>query len=411
MIIISLNVPKIQLFHKSKYFSIITVHEWKKYVKRVILSFSVIHAMRIRLFLYVLIILLLLMNNKRILWVDYLKVVAIIGVLGIHCSSLLLDNKYLFTMPWYESVICSSIFRFAIILFVMASGYLLLRKPQPVTIIPHRLKRILIPFIFWFMVYSIIKVMLKGALGPSGTILDFIHYLLDALLNPLNVSVQFWYVYMILGLYLFSPILSKWIQNANISDIEYFLLIWVLVSILQFTNVDTVITDYLRYFTGSIGYFIMGYYLTIKDHELLTNKKFGFLLFIIGSLITISGTIILSHVQMSQSLFFIRLGDITPGACLQSIGLFIIVKNMDYKQLGESFNGIITTISKDSYGIYLVNILVINLLEKINIINFMKHTTITIIFTMGIVLLISTIIIELFYRIPLLRPFSAKGRN
>lgn len=349
------------------------------------------------------------MSNKRILWIDYLKVLAIVGVLGIHCSSLLLDNKYLFTLPWYESVICSSIFRFAIILFVMASGYLLLRKPQPITIIPHRLKRIMIPFIFWFIVYSIIKVMLKGALGPSWTIIDYIHYLFNGFLNPLNVSIQFWYVYMILGLYLFSPVLSKWIQNANISDIEYFLLIWVLVSILQFSNVDTVITDYLRYFTGSLGYFIMGYYLTVKDHELLTNKKFGFLLFIVGALITIIGTIILSHMQMSQSLFFIRLGDITPGACLQSIGLFIIVKNMDYTQLSNKVNAIITNLSKDSYGIYLVNILVINLLEKINIINFMNNTTIKIILAMGIVLVISTIIIELFDRIPLLRPFSAKG--
>lgn len=349
------------------------------------------------------------MNSKRILWVDYLKLWAIIGVLGIHCSSALLDNKYLFTLPWYESVICSSIFRFAIILFVMASGYLLLRKPQPITVIPHRLKRILIPFVFWLLVYSVVKVVIAGALGQSWTLIDLIQYIFTAFLNPVIVSVQFWYVYMILGLYLLSPVLSKWIENANMSDIEYFLLIWVLVSLLQFSSVETIILDYLRYFTGAIGYFILGYYLTIKKHELLTNKKFAVLLFIAGSLITISGTIVLSHIELTQSLFFIRLGDITPGACLQSIGLFILIKNYDYEKLGKKVNSLSTRISRDSYGIYLVNILVINLLEKFHLINVMKFTTVSIIFTMVIVLVISTIIIEVFYRIPILRPFSGKG--
>lgn len=55
------------------------------------------------------------------MWIDYLKVLAILGVLGIHCSSILLDNKYFFSNAWIESVVCSSLFRFAIILFVMAS--------------------------------------------------------------------------------------------------------------------------------------------------------------------------------------------------------------------------------------------------------------------------------------------------
>lgn len=343
------------------------------------------------------------------MWIDYLKVLAILGVLGIHCSSILLDNKYFFSNAWIESVVCSSLFRFAIILFVMASGYLLLRKDQPIEIIPHRIRRILVPFLFWFIIYVIIKVVFTDVLGPSWTIINFLSYLFSGFLNPLNVSVQFWYVYMILGLYLMSPIISKWIQNAKVVDIEYFLLLWVLVSFLRFMNVDTIIVDYLRYFSGSIGYFVLGYYLTIKKHELLTNKKFGILLFIIGTLITVCGTIILSVICSSQSLFFIRLGDITPGACLQAVGLFILVKNIDYSLINQKINDFITNISRDSYGIYLVNILVLNFLEKIHILNFMKYTTLSIICAIIIVMTISMVIVELFNKVPILQPFSGRG--
>ena len=78
---------------------------------------------------------------------------------------------------------------------------------------------------------------------------------------------------------------------------------------------------------------------------------------------------ILSVICSSQSLFFIRLGDITPGACLQAVGLFILVKNIDYSLINQKINDFITNISRDSYGIYLVNILVLNFLALTRSIN------------------------------------------
>ena len=347
--------------------------------------------------------------TTRIIWIDYLKVLAIIGVIGIHCSSHLLNDSYLFTLPWYESVISASIFRFAIILFILASGYLLLRKPQQITSIPRRLKRIIIPFIFWIIIYAIIKVLFKAALGSSWTIIDLAYFIGNSFLDPLQISVQFWYVYMIIGLYLLSPILSTWIQNADMNEIEYFLAVWLIISLLQFLCINTVLFDYLIYFTGSIGYFILGYYLTIKDHPILNNKKYGLIMFIVGSIFTIMGTIIFSHLQASQSLFFIRLGDITPGAFLQSIGLFIIIKNIDYTKIKPEINNFIIRLSKDTYGIYLVNILVVNFLTKINLFSTEKYTLIMILINILLTLVISEIIIEVLHRLPYLRSISARA--
>lgn len=348
------------------------------------------------------------MQENRLVWVDCLKFLAIIGVIGIHVSSSLLSEDILFSLNWFQGVFVGSLFRFAIILFVMASGYLLLRKQQSIYVIPFRIKRILLPFIFWLIVYSLIKVFVIGELGDSWNFFDLIEYIFMGFLNPTNISIQFWYVYMILGLYIFSPILSRWIQNAPIKEIEYLILIWILISIFQFFDMDSILLDYLRYFTGAIGYFVLGYYLTIKKNRLLHDRKLGIILFISGTLITILGTVGLSYMLADQSLFFIQLGDITPGACLQGIGLFIIVFNSDFNKLDRIITDLIVKISISSYGIYLVNILVINLLEKFGIINFNGFALLNIGFSIILVLIISYAIIELMSRFKILRHFTGR---
>lgn len=214
------------------------------------------------------------MNSERLLWIDLLKFLAVFGVIGIHVSSAALNVNPLFSFNWYQGVFFESIFRFAIILFIMASGYLLLRKQQPIEVIPKRIKRILLPFIFWLIVYAIIKIIFKQSLGPNWQILDVFKYIFKGFLDPTIISVQFWYVYMILGLYILSPLLSRWIQNAPMREIEYILIVWAILSIFQFFNIDSILFDYFRYFTGAIGYFILGYYLAIKDKHVLKSKQF-----------------------------------------------------------------------------------------------------------------------------------------
>ena len=133
------------------------------------------------------------------------------------------------------------------------------------------------------------------------------------------------------------------------------------------------------------------------------------MLFIMGTLITFVGTILLSVMTKQQSLFFIRLGDITPGACLQALGLYIIVFNTDFNRIDDKFKEYIINISKTSYGIYLVNVLVINLFEKIHIINLTGFVFFDII--IGVILSTgaSYIIIKIMDKIKILRPFTGNS--
>ena len=340
------------------------------------------------------------MHSERLMWVDWLKFLAIFGIIGIHVSSNFIDSN-LFSLGWYSGIFASSMFRYGIVIFIMVSGYLILRKQQPVSTIPKRFKRIVIPFVFWLFVYAIIKVVVTKELGNNWNIFGLIGFIINGFLDPTVVTVQFWYVYMILGLYMLSPILSRWIQNAPIKEIEYFLLVWVVLSAIQFLNIDTLLLDYFRYFLGAIGYFVLGYYLTVKQSDLLKSPRFGLMLVVAGILITFIGTAISSIMAHDLSLFFIRLGDLTPGACLEAIGLFIIIMNINFEGINPILNKIATKVSMESYGIYLVNLLVINIIFLMSI-NVTSLVFLKIILISVIVLVICYIIIGVMNRIPYL---------
>lgn len=354
-------------------------------------------------------------ENKRILWVDWLKVVAIISVLFVHLSSQYLCDSNLFKAPWYQGLFFESLGRAGIVLFIMASGYLILQKKQQIMVIPRRLKRIFIPFTFWLVVYGIVKVLVKGELGSNWNIINLLQFIFNGFLDPTIVSVQFWFVYMIMGLYLFSPILSNWIHNSNISEIEYFLGIWIIISIINLFNLNLLILDYLMFFTGVIGYFILGYYLTIKQSKYLYNRKFGLLLFILGTLLCFFGTLVTSYFSGNQSFLFIQLCDLTPNALLQGVGLFIIIKNTDFKNLFGKYNSLINNIaikiSLTSYGIYLSNILFIKFLEKVGIFTNNGLLLIKIPFYLIVTLIISGLFILLMNKLPVLNYFSGIKRN
>ena len=174
-------------------------------------------------------------GKNRIYNVDWLKTIAILAVLLLHCSSKYLLPDFVFQPNWYCGVFFESLSRFGVPLFIMVSGFLILRKDQPISSVPRRIKRVLIPFIFWLVVYVIAKF---AMIYHSFDLIQFGYFLIQAFLDPTIVSIEFWFVYMIIGLYIFSPIITTWLHNAEIYEIEYFLIVWALISFVGFSNVD-----------------------------------------------------------------------------------------------------------------------------------------------------------------------------
>ena len=112
---------------------------------------------------------------------------------------------------------------------------------------------------------------------------------------------------MIVGIYLFVPIIGKSLRSCNEKDIQYFLLIWFFVLIFNLPYLSKYKpTIDLTSFIGYIGYLVLGYYLSIKSFKNPKKLKIvSIVLIAIGVLTTQLGTYFLSKKSNSfNSTFF-----------------------------------------------------------------------------------------------------------
>ena len=202
---------------------------------------------------------------------------------------------------------------------------------------------------------------------------------------------------MILGIYLFIPIISKWVRNSNEKEIQYFLVIWLCTLIFNqpFISKYKINID-LSYFSGYIGYLILGHYLTIKSFD---NKPkleiISILLIVLGFIITFDGTYIVSNSHGKFNDMFYNY--LTPNVMFVAIGVFLMMKN--YEITNRNIITIFKYISKYSYGIYLVHVLFLGVLSKIGLnwkfihplIGIPLTTVICIVLSLGVVYIINKI--------------------
>lgn len=75
-------------------------------------------------------------------------------------------------------------------------------------------------------------------------------------------------MYMIIGMYLAIPFVKKIVRQASLREIELFLVLWAVAMFItnKFYYPYTLKID-ISFFSGYIGYLILGYYLSIKDFK------------------------------------------------------------------------------------------------------------------------------------------------
>lgn len=87
---------------------------------------------------------------------------------------------------------------------------------------------------------------------------------------------------MILGTYLIMPIINKWTILASFKEVEYFLILWMITCLFTFTLNMKFPVD-LRYFVGSIGFVVLGYYLRHTDRKIFNDIRYAFLIFVVSA--------------------------------------------------------------------------------------------------------------------------------
>lgn len=343
------------------------------------------------------------------IWISNLRVLATFAVVIVHVSAkFLTQGNVMFNNEWWTGLIFTSSMKFCVPIFVMISGALLL--PKRYNLEDHlnkRFVRVLLPFLFWTFVYAFVDVSISTIKHDPNFIMNSAKHIASCVL--FGARGHLWYVYMIIGIYLFFPVIQKWIINYEINELRLYLLLWIGTLLINWFITSTPgEKGYnfekgvdLAYFQGFLGYFLLGHYLSINNF--LNSRKGLWLcitIFIGGIFITCLGTYYVSFHFNVYSRNFIRY--LTPNVLLMSIGIFLIFKNFINVQIKSTFfSNLFNLISKYSYGIYLSHILVLSLLEQIGIdrmfINPILGTPITTIITVVVSLAITIAINKLPY--------------
>ena len=263
--------------------------------------------------------------------------------------------------------------------FIMISGALLLPiKYDTRTFFKKRFSRVLVPFLIWSLAYVILPAPSKinfGGIENALTTSYLSPIIKSILMIPVNftwVNVHFWFIYTIIGLYLFLPVISPWIEKVSKRGIEAFLLIWVSTTVLFYAQIwfpqihgvcDWNEFGMLYNFGGYLGYLVLGYYLR-KYNTLATFKSvgLGLLLLVVGGYFTFKGLLFsLYHadqmtwiaVEAQKVEFFIN--NLSVNVVMMTAGLFIILQKITLKGIADN---LIKELSKYSYAIFLVHYIV-----------------------------------------------------
>lgn len=289
--------------------------------------------------------------GKNYFWIDVLKAVAAFSVIILHVSGSLL-NEFNDKEQWWVGNLYDSLVRFCVPVFVMISGVLLLGRDESLSnFLKKRFTRLLFPFFLWSIIYLILKI--DYNLPIQEIVLESFKKLKN------GTEFHLWYIYMIIGIYLFIPIINKWIIHANKKEILYFILIWLLIIILKLPVFEKLYTRIdLRYFSGFLGYLILGYYL---NHYLQLKRYMALGFFFVGYIVTIFATCYISSINRELNEQFYDY--LSLNVIIASVGVFMYFKN--YTIENKFVSKIIVILSKYSYGIYLSHILVLTLFSKI----------------------------------------------
>ncbi len=337
-------------------------------------------------------------QKNKVLWFDNLRVIATIGVIFIHVSSDYVPTSgTISSYDFWVGNIYDSISRFSVPIFVMLSGALLLPKDYGTAVfLKKRLSRLVLPFLFWSLIYILNSLINKIQDGEN---LNFTQTVKEVFLQIRDgSSLHLWYIYMIIGIYLFIPIIGKWVRNSSEKEILYFLGIWLFTLIFNQPIIEKFKPDIdLSYFSGFLGYLILGYYLTIRS---FTNQKLQYrvssALLLIGLLTTIFGTYLVLYFKNEYvSTFYEAL---SPNILLLSMGIFLLFKNKDFNNI--LLVKIRNFICKYSYGIFLVHVLVLSYIDDLGIRWNFINPIIGIPITVFVCLVISSCIIYLINKLP-----------
>ncbi len=322
-------------------------------------------------------------------------------VVATHVVATIQQRSFVTAGQWWTTLLAHVLVRPCVPLFVMLSGMLLLdpARSEPVPVfLRKRFSRVLVPYLFWTCVYLALNQLAgKQPLTVSGMLWSVVE-------TP--VSGHLWFVQMILGVYLATPVLRIFVRGASRSDLYFFCLIWgiwVLMNACQtMAGVNLHIKPYVA--TSYAGYFVLGYLL--RDVAVHRRRKW---LLAAAFFSAFAFTAMASHIVMARaggrtSLQF--LDNLNPNLVVLSAAIFLLLRDIPYARLYRKVSWLgaaVRSLSGAAYSIYLAHVLVLIALGRYRLDGLTVHPVLGIPMVVGITTLLTWVLVMLMRRAPYLR--------
>ena len=334
-------------------------------------------------------------SDNRIVWLDVIRCVAMIMVIGVHCIDPFYISPTMRAIPEYThwAAIYGSLLRPSVPLFVMMTGLLLLPvKKQPLgKFYKKRIYRVLFPFLIWSVLYSMFP-WVTGVLGlPKEIIGDFFCYtqgqesqslidsLKDVAMIPFNFSHKenhMWYIYLLIGLYLYMPFFSAWIENADRKTKRAFLLIWIISLFIPYLKEYVANCLFERsgyvfgsdtwnefglfyYFAGFNGYLLLGHYVKKgNDWSLMKTFILCILMFAVGYYITYTGfSTTASNPNATETEMELFFTFCSPNVLLMTLATLLLLQKVVITN--STVIKVLANMTQCGFGIYMVHYFVV----------------------------------------------------
>ena len=323
-------------------------------------------------------------KNQHIVWLDVVRFIAMFTVVCCHCTDPF--NFYPGTAPNIGEIklwgaIYGSVLRPCVPLFVMITGALLLPvRGDASTFYKKRIPRVFYPFLIWSVLYNLFP-WITGLLGLNPQIiLDFFPYageevmqqsfsvsLEYILMIPFNFSilaVHMWYIYLLIGLYLYLPVFSAWVEKASERAKLMFLLAWGVTLLLPYYY--QFVSNYLwgtcswnsfgmlYAFAGFNGYLLLGHYLKNLEWSLKKTLAIDIPMFAVGYAVTFLGfrhiTALPEYTDEMLELFFTYC---SLNVVMMTIPVFMLAKKV--KVNSERMKKALANLTVCGFGIYMIH--------------------------------------------------------
>lgn len=200
--------------------------------------------------------------KRRLLWIDVARILATWGIICLHTRAVSYYEVDCFSATWL--IICGwgEIVKWAVPVFIMISGVLMIERDIPLnTLYGHNIGKLLgakgVSCLTMFLIYVFYTLYFGG-------------FSLAKCVKMAFMDNAMWFIFMMIGLYMIQPFLRIICQKREM--IEYFLILGIVFSVIfplsevisgfvGETIKNTYNSMYFYFTLGYITYFVLGHYL------------------------------------------------------------------------------------------------------------------------------------------------------